>query len=118
MEAILDSPLAGQLTVLGLGANWIDADAARLVADSPSLGGLAALGLLWCGERWLPGRPVALGVVALSIAAVSVLGLTGLGVRPEAGGSIILKGSNEADRRQRGRARVTIPSAGEAERDV
>jgi sulfate permease, SulP family len=35
-----------------------------------------ALALLWCGERWLPGRPVALGVVALSIIAVSVFGLT------------------------------------------
>ncbi|MGC1411327.1 MAG: SulP family inorganic anion transporter [Acetobacteraceae bacterium] len=38
--------------------------------------GLAALVLLWGGERWLPGRPVALGVVALSIIAVAVLDLT------------------------------------------
>jgi sulfate permease, SulP family len=38
--------------------------------------GLVALALLWCGERWLPGRPVALGVVALSIIAVALFGLT------------------------------------------
>lgn len=37
--------------------------------------GLVALALLWCGERWLPGRPVALGVVALSIVAVTLFGL-------------------------------------------
>jgi SulP family sulfate permease len=42
--------------------------------------GLAALALLWCGERWLPGRPVALCVVAMSIAAVGLLGLTRFGV--------------------------------------
>ncbi len=42
--------------------------------------GLAALALLWCGERWLPGRPVALGVVALSIIAVALFGLTRFGV--------------------------------------
>lgn len=38
--------------------------------------GLAALALLWGGERWLPGRPVALGVVALSIIAVVLFNLT------------------------------------------
>lgn len=38
--------------------------------------GLAALMLLLCGERWLPGRPVALVVVALSIIIVTVFGLT------------------------------------------
>ena len=38
--------------------------------------GLAALALLWGGERWLPGRPVALGVVALSIIAVTLFDLT------------------------------------------
>ncbi len=42
--------------------------------------GLAAVALLWCGERWLPGRPVALGVVVLSIAAVALFGLTRFGV--------------------------------------
>ena len=34
------------------------------------------MALLWCGERWLPGRPVALGVVALSIIIVSLFELT------------------------------------------
>jgi high affinity sulfate transporter 1 len=38
--------------------------------------GVTALALLWCGERWLPGRPVALGVVALSIIAVALFELT------------------------------------------
>lgn len=42
--------------------------------------GVAALTLLWCGEKWLPGRPVALGVVALSIMSVAVLGLASRGV--------------------------------------
>ncbi len=37
--------------------------------------GLTALVLLWCGDRWLPGRPVALGVVAMSILAVALLDL-------------------------------------------
>jgi sulfate permease, SulP family len=38
--------------------------------------GLSALMLLWGGERWLPGRPIALGVVALSIIAVMLFDLT------------------------------------------
>lgn len=42
--------------------------------------GVVALVLLVAGGRWLPGRPVALGVVALSIVAASVLGLAALGV--------------------------------------
>jgi high affinity sulfate transporter 1 len=42
--------------------------------------GLAAIALLVAGDRLLPGRPVALGVVALSIVAASVLGLPALGV--------------------------------------
>ena len=42
--------------------------------------GLAATGMLILGERALPGRPVALGVVALSIAVATVLGLPALGV--------------------------------------
>src|SRR5262245_15969746 len=41
--------------------------------------GLAAVGLLVFGERLLPGRPVALGVVALSIAVATLLGLPRLG---------------------------------------
>src|SRR5712671_1447463 len=42
--------------------------------------GLIAIVLLVFGERLLPGKPVALGVVALSIVAASVLGLPALGV--------------------------------------
>jgi sulfate permease, SulP family len=42
--------------------------------------GAVAIVLLALGERLLPGRPVALGVVALSIAAATVLGLPALGV--------------------------------------
>ena len=42
--------------------------------------GLTAVVLLWCGEQWLPGRPVALAVVALSIMMVALFGLTRLGV--------------------------------------
>lgn len=42
--------------------------------------GASALALLICGERWLPGRPIALGVVAVSIAAVALLHLTAFGV--------------------------------------
>ena len=38
--------------------------------------GLSALLLLWCGERWLPGKPVALCVVAVSIVVVAAFGLT------------------------------------------
>jgi sulfate permease, SulP family len=43
--------------------------------------GLVALALLWLGERWLPGRPVALVVVAASIVVVSVTALGGLGFK-------------------------------------
>jgi high affinity sulfate transporter 1 len=42
--------------------------------------GLIAIGLLVFGERLLPGKPVALGVVALSIAAATLWGLSALGV--------------------------------------
>src|SRR5512135_2967044 len=42
--------------------------------------GIAAITLLVAGDRLLPGRPTALGVVALSIIAASVLGLPALGV--------------------------------------
>jgi sulfate permease, SulP family len=42
--------------------------------------GLIAIGLLVFGERLLPGKPIALGVVALSIAAATLLGLAALGV--------------------------------------
>ena len=42
--------------------------------------GLLAILLLVLGERFLPGRPVALAVVALSIVAASTFGLPDLGV--------------------------------------
>jgi SulP family sulfate permease len=42
--------------------------------------GVIAILSLVLGERWLPGKPVALGVVALSIIAASLLGLPALGV--------------------------------------
>ena len=42
--------------------------------------GVVAIMLLVFGERLMPGRPIALGVVALSIVAASVLGLPALGV--------------------------------------
>ena len=42
--------------------------------------GVAAIMLLVLGERRLPGKPVALGVVGLSIVAASVFGLSALGV--------------------------------------
>src|SRR3984893_4776137 len=42
--------------------------------------GVTAIVLLVLGERWLPGKPVALGVVGLSIVAASVFGLSALGV--------------------------------------
>jgi high affinity sulfate transporter 1 len=42
--------------------------------------GVIAIVLLALGERLLPGKPIALGVVALSIVAASVLGLPALGV--------------------------------------
>jgi sulfate permease, SulP family len=42
--------------------------------------GIAAIVLLVLGERMLPGRPVALGVVALAIVAATLLGLPALGV--------------------------------------
>ena len=42
--------------------------------------GIVALLFLTLGERLLPGKPVALGVVAMSIVAASALGLPALGV--------------------------------------
>jgi MFS superfamily sulfate permease-like transporter len=42
--------------------------------------GATAIALLLIGERWLPGRPVALAVVALAIFLATVLGLPAIGV--------------------------------------
>ncbi|MRR59199.1 MAG: SulP family inorganic anion transporter, partial [Deltaproteobacteria bacterium] len=48
----------------------------------PSLAvGLACLALLFLGERFLPGRPVALGVVILAIVAMSLAPLEAMGVK-------------------------------------
>lgn len=50
--------------------------------NMPSLAvGLCCLALLLLGERYLPGRPVALGVVALSIAVMSLVPLEAMGVK-------------------------------------
>lgn len=71
--------------VAGGGHNFFD----RVVAIVGALGqtrplvlavGVAAIALLVIGDRLLPGRPVALGVVALAIVVSSVLGLPALGV--------------------------------------
>ena len=71
--------------VPGGGANVIE----RLVTVASQLpglslptlaAGLAALALLVAGGRFLPGRPVALGVMVLSIAAARLLGLADMGV--------------------------------------
>ena len=42
--------------------------------------GVVAIGLIVLGERLLPGKPFALGVVALAISAATLLGLPELGV--------------------------------------
>jgi high affinity sulfate transporter 1 len=42
--------------------------------------GVAAIALILLGDRWLPGRPIALAVVALSIVVASLLGLAARGV--------------------------------------
>jgi len=77
--------LPSLLGVAGGGHNFLE----RAVALVGQLGqtrllvlvvGIVAILLLVFGGRWLPGRPVALGVVALSIVAASVLGLPALGV--------------------------------------
>jgi len=43
--------------------------------------GLVAVMLLLTGEKYLPGKPVALGVVVLSLVAMPLLGLSDLGVK-------------------------------------
>jgi sulfate permease, SulP family len=77
--------LPAMFGVAGGGHNVPD----RLLALGGQLGGtnpatlalgLAALVILVCGEKWLPGKPIALGVVALSIAAVGLFHLTDLGI--------------------------------------
>ena len=77
--------LPSLLGVAGGGHNFFErAVAARRATRSDTFLvlaiGVVAIMLLIFGERVLPGRPVALGVVALSIVAASVLGLPALGV--------------------------------------
>ena len=79
------SQMPNLLGVAGGGHNFFD----RVVLLATQIGqihyfvlavGIAAIVLLLLGERWLPGRPVALAIVALSIAAATLLGLPALGV--------------------------------------
>ena len=71
--------------VAGGGHNVIDR-LARLSGQLPGLSaptvmvGLVALALLVAGGQFLPGRPVALGVVVLSIVAAKAIGLAAYGV--------------------------------------
>jgi sulfate permease, SulP family len=77
--------LPSLLGVAGGGHNFLE----RLVLLAGQLGeihylvlalGIVAIALLLLGERLLPGRPVALGVVVLSIVVATVVGLPALGV--------------------------------------
>ncbi|HWV52435.1 SulP family inorganic anion transporter [Pseudorhodoplanes sp.] len=77
--------LPGLFGVPGGGHNFFE----RVVVLASQLGqtqvlvfaiGAAALLLLLLGERWLPGRPVALVVVALAIVSATLLGLPAKGV--------------------------------------
>jgi SulP family sulfate permease len=77
--------LPSLLGVPGGGHNFLE----RVVLLAGQLGqihltvlavGLVAIALLIAGDRLVPGKPVALGVVALSIVAASLLGLSARGV--------------------------------------
>jgi high affinity sulfate transporter 1 len=77
--------LPGLFGVAGGGHNFLE----RLVMLAGQLGqaqlivlavGVTAFALLLLGERWLPGRPVALAVVTLAIASATMLGLPSKGV--------------------------------------
>ncbi len=79
------SQMPNLLGVAGGGHNFFDrvVQLAAQVGQSHylvlAIGGVAII-LLLLGERWLPGRPVALAIVALSIVAATLLGLPALGV--------------------------------------
>ena len=77
--------LPSLLGVAGGGHNFFE----RAVVRAGQLGhihylvlaiGIVAILLLVLGERWLPGKPVALAVVALAIVAATLFGLPALGV--------------------------------------
>lgn len=83
--AIAPTQLPALLGVAGGGASAIE----RLALLLGQLGQtrplvlaieLAAIAALLLGERWLPGRPVALAVVGTAIGAAALLGLPELGV--------------------------------------
>ena len=84
--AIAVTQLPALFEVTGGGHNAIDR-LATLGGQLPGLStptvmvGLVALALLLAGGRFLPGRPVALGVVVLSIVAAEVIGLAAHGVK-------------------------------------
>ena len=79
------SQMPNLLGVPGGGHNFFD----RVVLLATQIGqihyfvmavGIAAIVLLLLGDRWLPGRPVALAVVALFIVTATLLGLPAFGV--------------------------------------
>ncbi len=77
VPALLGVPGGGQNVIERV---WMLAEQAGGV-NTVALGlGVAALGLLWAGERLRPGWPVALAVVAASILAVAWLDLARFGV--------------------------------------
>jgi sulfate permease, SulP family len=82
---IIMTQLPSLLGVAGGGHNFFE----RLLLLAEQLGqinhlvlalGFVAIVLLLLGERYLPGRPVALGIVALGIIVASAFGLSALGV--------------------------------------
>jgi sulfate permease, SulP family len=82
---IIMTQLPSLFGVAGGGHNFFE----RAVLLAGQLGGInvvvlaiggIAIALLLFGERWLPGKPVALAVVAVAILASTVLGLAALGV--------------------------------------
>jgi high affinity sulfate transporter 1 len=79
------SQMPNLLGVAGGGHNFFD----RIIQLAAQLGqiqylvlalGVTAIALLLAGERWLPGRPIALAIVVLAIVAATLLGLPALGV--------------------------------------
>jgi high affinity sulfate transporter 1 len=78
LPKLLGVPGGGDDFFQRIGQIWQQLDATNWVALAI---GLTALALLAAGERLLPGRPVALGVVLLSLLAVSVGRLEQYGVR-------------------------------------
>jgi len=82
---IIMTQLPSLFGVAGGGHNFFE----RIVLFAGQLGGtsfivlaigLLAIALLLLGERWLPGKPIALGVVAAAILVSTVFGLAALGV--------------------------------------